>query len=315
MNILPALASMDELTLYGICSRNSDIVFRTEKQWGCKAWTDVEQMLSDPHLDIVYLSTPIGLHAKQGMQVLKAGKHLWCEKPLTCDLADTRKLALFAEEMGLTLAEGFMYLYHPQFRYLQRFVAEKNLGSVKTVTCRFGIPFLENPGFRYDESLCGGAFFDVGSYAVSAVLALFPSEDPIVLYANISGNDDYEVDLEGSAKLYFHSGSSVYLEWGVGRGYRNEIDIWGEKGSLFTDKIFSKPADYVPEFRLRNLNGVESIEKCESDNHFVSMFRYFRKMVNDDTMVNERLRILRLAYYLEEIRHISQNEKANSKFK
>ena len=156
-NILPALASMDELTLYGLCSRNENIVFRNAKQWNCKAWTDVDQMLSDPHLDIVYLATPIGLHAEQGMQVLKAGKHLWCEKPLTCDLDDTRKLTLLAEEKGLTLAESFMYLYHPQFKYLQRLVTEKRLGSVKTVTCRFGIPFLENPGFRYTRSLGGSA--------------------------------------------------------------------------------------------------------------------------------------------------------------
>ena len=89
----------------------------------------------------------------------------------------------------------------------------------------------------------------------------------------MTGNADYEVDLEGSAILCFPCGTTAYLEWGVGRGYRNEIDIWSENGSLFTNKIFSKPADYVPKFRVRNLNGVESVEQGISDNHFASMFR------------------------------------------
>lgn len=74
-NILPALALMNEFMLYGVCSRNTDTVFRTAEQWNCKAWTDAAQMLSDSHLDIVYLATPIGLHAEQGTQVLEAKKH------------------------------------------------------------------------------------------------------------------------------------------------------------------------------------------------------------------------------------------------
>ena len=157
--------------------------------------------------------------------------------------------------------------------------------------------------------------FDVGSYTVSAVLALFPTEEPIVVYADMAGHDGYQVDLEGSSKLCFPCGTTAYLEWGIGRGYRNEIDIWGENGSLFTDKIFSKPADYVPEFRVRNLNGAESFEQGDSDNHFVSMFRYFNKMVNDGTREIERLRILRRAYYLEKIRRISQKETTHCRFK
>ncbi|CAK8711763.1 hypothetical protein GCAAIG_01065 [Candidatus Electronema halotolerans] len=307
-NILPALASIDELTLYGVCSRNKDTVVHATEQWNCKAWTNPDEMLADQKVDVVYLATPIGLHAVQGMQVLNAEKHLWCEKPLTCDIADTRQLVHLSEEKKLTLTEGFMYLYHPQFTYLQQCITEQHLGAVKSVTCRFGLPFLDNPGFRYSRSLGGGALFDVGSYTISMLLALFPDQSPVVCYADIYGNDAYEIDLEGSAKLCFSGGIAAYLEWGIGRGYRNEIDIWCEKGSLFTDRIFSKPSDYVPEFRIKNLNGVESVEQGVPANHFIYMFKHFSKIIVSDTLVrNERQRILQLACYLEEIRHAAQN--------
>ena len=57
--------------------------------------------------------------------------------------------------------------------------------------------------------------------------------------------------MEGRALLSSSNGAKAYLDWGIGLGYRNEIDLWAENGSFFTDKIFSKPEDYQPVFRLR----------------------------------------------------------------
>ena len=55
-------------------------------------------MLSNPNIDIVYIATPIGVHFNLVIQALKAGKHVWCEKPLTCDYNDTEALIKFAIE-------------------------------------------------------------------------------------------------------------------------------------------------------------------------------------------------------------------------
>lgn len=307
-NILPVLSDMEELSLYGVCSRTKPVVDDCAKQFDCLGWIDPVMMLANQSIDIVYLATPIGLHASQGRQVLEAGKHLWCEKPLTCDLADTEMLIQLSRKKRLTLAEGFMYLDHPQFARVARFVQDKEMGTVKTVNCRFGIPTLENPGFRNDPTLGGGAFWDVGSYTVSAALALFPEQEVQVLYADKRNHKKDVIDSEGRVILRFFDGTIALLDWCIGCSYRNELDIWSEQGSLFTEKIFSKPAGYAPILKLRSLNGVEHTESVDTGNHFVNMFRRFCRMLVDRKVAHqEQQRILRLANLLDDVLRQTQN--------
>ena len=102
-------------------------------------------MIGDPQLDAVYLSTPIGLHAAHGRKVLGAHKHLWCEKPLAVDSEEATMLIELSRQRGVTLGEGFMYLYHHQFLYLREVLQSPRIGCLQSIWCRFGIPPLEHP--------------------------------------------------------------------------------------------------------------------------------------------------------------------------
>jgi predicted dehydrogenase len=300
--ILPALVEADGLMLYGVCSRNPTTVADCARTWGCKGWTDPRQMLEDPGVEIVYVATPIGLHAEHGDTALRARKHLWCEKPLTSRLEQTLSLIEQSRRLGLSLGEGHMYLHHPQFTRLAKYLSEGRLGRILGVSCAFGIPRLTNPGFRSDPSLSGGALFDVGSYPVSAVQALFPAERESVKYSSMSWRDGANVDTDGSCVLKFTNGAEAILEWRINSAYRSELQIWGEEGSLVTERVFSKPATYSPAFRLRDVHGVETIEHAEAGNHFVRMLEAFRLMVgNVQAMESERLAIARRAEVLHEI--------------
>ena len=92
------------------------------KQWDCNGWNDPLHMLNSTKVDVVYISTPIGVHFSMAKQAIIAGKHVWCEKPLTCSYADTQTLVSLAKESGKVLTESFMYLYHPQFYRVKKFV-------------------------------------------------------------------------------------------------------------------------------------------------------------------------------------------------
>ena len=62
-------------------------------------------MLNNSDVDVIYISTPIGIHFETSLQSLNAGKHVWCEKPLTCDYEDTKKLIHLARKKNLMLAK------------------------------------------------------------------------------------------------------------------------------------------------------------------------------------------------------------------
>ncbi len=301
-NILPALVHGHTVELMGVYSRNKNVVQECVELFNCETWNSVEEMLSAESVDVVYLCTPIGLHVEQGKQVLEANKHCWCEKPIASDYQDTQSLVDIASQRKLTLCEGFMYLYHPQFAWLKKHIHQEEFGSIKSIRCQFGIPFLQSPGFRYQADLGGSALLDVGCYPLSAVLELLPESEPVLQYIRMSKLDKYDVDIEGSAILSIGNKIDVFLEWGIGRSYRNEIDIWGNQNSVYTDKIFSKPADYVPSFTLTSSNGQKTVAACMAENHFIEMFEHFGKVVGDDTITNlEYERILRRSSYLDEL--------------
>jgi dTDP-3,4-didehydro-2,6-dideoxy-alpha-D-glucose 3-reductase len=298
--ILPTLVAIDKIKLLGVCSRNDDTVAEAAEQWGCYGWFAPEEMLNTPELDVVYIATPIGLHFSMAEQVLKAGKHVWCEKPLTCDYRETQALVALAKKSRKVLTESFMYLHHPQFNRVKRFVDESR--EIKSIICRFGIPDLAVPGFRNNPELCGGALWDVASYTTSALLALFPEQQVEVLFSEVVQNQNSSVDSEGRAILYFSSGVKAYLEWAIGVAYKNEIDLWSTEGSLFTDKIFSKPASYQSNYYLRDLNGSMHREQGEVCEQFMEMFYHFVEMMDDkEKIAAEREAILRRAKLLDDI--------------
>ena len=298
--ILPALSAIDEIKLIGVCSRNGEAVQTCAEQWDCYGWNDPERMLNSTEVDVVYIATPIGVHFSLAKQAIEAGKHVWCEKPLTCRYMDTQTLVLLAEERGKVLTESFMYLYHPQFHRVKKFVNDSK--GVFSVICRFGIPALDRPGFRNSSELCGGALWDVATYTVSALLTLFPNQQVKVIFSEVLTKKGLQVDNEGRAVLRFSQGATAYLEWGVGVGYKNEIDLWTKDGSFFTDKIFSKPKEYRPQYQIRDLNGNESLENGEKSEQFIDMFRNFLRIMNDkEQALTERENILKRAKLMNDI--------------
>lgn len=298
--ILPILSAINEIKLIGVCSRNCDVVESCAKHWDCYGWNDPKQMLNSSEVDVIYIATPIGVHFSLAKQAIEAGKHVWCEKPLTCRYIDTQTLVSLAEERGKIITESFMYLYHSQFLRVKKFVDDSK--GVYSVICRFGIPDLEKPGFRNSTELCGGALWDVATYTVSALLSLFPNQQVKVIFSEVLTKKGLHVDNEGRAVLRFSQGPTAYLEWGVGVGYKNEIDLWTKDGSFFTDKIFSKPKEYRPQYQIRDRSGNESLEYGEQSEQFVDMFRNFLRLMNDkEQAITERENILKRAKLMNDI--------------
>ena len=298
--ILPLLSTMDKIKMVGVCSRDGEMVKICAEQWSCYGWNDPLQMLNSNEVDVVYIATPIATHFSLVQQAIEAGKHVWCEKPLTCSYSDTQALVMLAEEKGKILTESFMYLFHPQFQRVKKFIGDSK--RIYSVICRFGIPNLDEPGFRNNPKLCGGALWDVATYTTSALLSLFPDQQVEVIFAEVLTKDSSQVDSEGRVVLRFSQGVTAYLEWGVGVAYKIEIDLWAEDGSFFTDKIFSKPKEYQPQYRIRDLHGNENVENGEQSEQFMEMFHNFARIMSDkEEAIAEKKSILQRAKLMNDI--------------
>ena len=301
--ILPALKENEHLDLYGVYSRNNDVVDKCKKKFDCLSWESPDAMLDDPHLDVVYVTTPTGIHASQGKMILESKKHFWCEKPFTSSHKQTKELIKLSIDKNLSVAEGFMYLYHPQFLWLKDYLKQYSNEEIINVDVKFTMPYPDKPGWRYNPQMGGSTLLDIGTYNLSIILELFENEIPEILFKEVKNIPSIPIDMNGRISLLYPSGTICNLFWGMGLPYRNEIDIVTSDGSIYSDKIFSKTDEYKPSFIIRDLNGNQKSIESINCNHFVRMFNYFFGLINNKHEAKkERDRILSLSEWTEKIR-------------
>ncbi|MFT5519475.1 MAG: NDP-hexose-3-ketoreductase [Enterobacterales bacterium] len=307
--ILPAIKGCQHLSLYGVYTRDQSVLSRVGEHYQCKAFSSEAELLNDSHLDVIYLSTPIGLHYSQGKSVLTANKHLWCEKPLATHYRHACELIELAREKALSVFEGFMYLYHPQFLHLNDYI-ENNHAQLDLIESRFTIPMLEKPGFRHNPDLGGSALYDIGCYPLSLVQALMGKQNSDIKYCRIKRDAQLGVDVRGKVLLEYESGVQASLDWGMGLGYTNSVSVLGAEGRVFADKIFSKPDEYEASVVSYDQYGNQIEQKSSSCNQFTAMFDAFaEKVTNLLSIEDEYNRMLGRTKLLENI-----NKYANSRF-
>lgn len=92
--------------------------------------TDIQEILGDSSIDAVAVATPVHTHFQLGMAVLKAGKHLWLEKPMTETSLQARKLVDEAERRKLVLLVDHTFLYTGAVRKMAEIIRKGDLGRI-----------------------------------------------------------------------------------------------------------------------------------------------------------------------------------------
>lgn len=94
-------------TLYGVANRTHSKAVDFAKKYGVtKVYDQIEDIFSDPEVDIIYISTPHNTHIKYLRQALAAGKHVLCEKSITLNAAELTEAKQLAEKNNVILAEA-----------------------------------------------------------------------------------------------------------------------------------------------------------------------------------------------------------------
>jgi predicted dehydrogenase len=92
--------------------------------------TDVDEVINDPKIDAIVIATPVRTHFKLGMAALKAGKHVWLEKPMTETAEQSRLLVEEAERRGKTLHVDHTFVYTGAVRKMGELIAKGEIGDL-----------------------------------------------------------------------------------------------------------------------------------------------------------------------------------------
>jgi len=157
--------------IYAVCSRSQEkaTAFANEHHIA-KAYGNLDDLLADEQVDIIYVATPHNYHIDTILPALRAGKHVLSEKAITMSSTQLAVAREVAASNHLILAEA-MTLYHmPLYEKLHEFAAERHLGALKMVQASFGSFKEPDPTNRFfNPDLAGGALLDIGVYALAFV--------------------------------------------------------------------------------------------------------------------------------------------------
>jgi predicted dehydrogenase len=201
-----------------------------------------DDLLADPRVEAVYISTPHPQHLEWAVKAARAGKHVLCEKPIGLNHREAGAIVGAAREHGVFLMEAFMYRAHPQTARLVELVQSGVIGEVRMIQAAFGFRAPFDPASRlFNNALAGGGILDVGCYPVSASRLVAGAAtgqafaDPVevkgVGHLGQTGIDEY-----AAAVMRFPNDILATVATGVSLEQENVLRVFGTDGHLFVPK-------------------------------------------------------------------------------
>jgi len=210
-----------------------------EKYGVARATTDLAELLSWDDVQVVYIGTPVYLHAEQAIAAAKAGKHILCEKPLALTASDCRRVMAAAEASGVKLAVGYMMRFHALHRRLKEIMDAGDLGQPVLARANFTCWYPEIPGaWRQDPKKGGGgALPDLATHCIDLLRWFLGEVKSVCAYADTI-TFTYPVDDIATMILKFASGAHGVVEacFNIPDAASQYIlEVYGTKGSVIAD--------------------------------------------------------------------------------
>jgi predicted dehydrogenase len=202
----------------------------------------MEKMADNPDIDVVYVVTPNGLHAEHTIKGLKAGKHVFCEKPMEVSVEKCEQMISEAKKANRMLAVGYRCQYDPNHIECRRLASEKVFGELKMIEAGFsrGITATE---WRVKKALSGGGpLMDVGIYALQTC-RFVSGREPIEITAKFGPITDAEKfkEVEESVEweMTFPGGLKTKCRTSYAQGDERGFTVTAEKGTFGLDPAYN----------------------------------------------------------------------------
>ena len=190
------------------------------------AYGSHEELLRDPNVDIVYISTVNSLHYRWAKAALESGKHVVCEKPCTITEAHSRELFTLAREKGLFLMEAEKMLFLPAILELKESIQAGKLGEIYMAELAHSFKATYN-NWMFDREAGGGPLLSSGIYAVQLLQFLFGEIETIQgIKSSMDDGVEWQYVLSGATR----SGVLYSIKNSTRAVLDNNARIFGTKG-------------------------------------------------------------------------------------
>ncbi|MBD1426764.1 Gfo/Idh/MocA family protein [Sphingobacterium arenae] len=221
-----------------------------------KVYQDVTTLLADPNIDIVYIATPPSTHKEYALQVIRAGKAVYVEKPMAMSYREAKEMYELAKQKGVALFVAFYRRALPYFFQVKQWIDEGKIGRLLTVSVRLiRPPYLSDldPNthtWRIKKEIGGeGYFVDMAPHTLDILDYIIGPIAEVRGYANnLAGN--YKVSDSVCASWLHNNGVLGNGTWtfsSISEAEQDQIIITGTNGEIrFSTFDFSPIAWITP---------------------------------------------------------------------
>jgi len=272
-----------------ICGRTPSAVRAAAREYGWdEAATDWQEVVARKDIDIVDVSTPGDSHMEIAIAAARAGKAVFCEKPLANTVRDAERMLAAVEKAGVVHMICHNYRRAPAVMLARQLIAEGQLGTIRHYRGTYLQDWITDPNFplvwRLDKKKAGsGALGDIAAHSidlarflvgeiseVAADLATFVKMRP--LPDNPKKRGRVTVDDASVSLVRFANGAIGTIEatrMAPGRKNYNRFEINGSRGSLAFDLERMNELELYLEADQQRVRGFRRILVTESTHPYV----------------------------------------------
>lgn len=238
--LLNAANTLDDFTLYGVCSRSNGATFLANhpQNTQAKIFTSIEDVCQDQNVDAVYIAAPNSLHKNYAVMCLEAGKHVLGEKPSAANSHELNAILSAAKKHQRLYMEAMMTTHLPNFALIKQAMSKigtprKFIGQYSQYSSRYDkYKNGERPNTFLPE-FANGALLDLGIYPLYLLIALWGAPQSV----NASGVLlDTGVDGAGDVLLNYADKQAVISYSKISQG-DNITEIQGERGRIRIEAV------------------------------------------------------------------------------
>ena len=135
-----------------------------------KVYDNMNDVFTDPEVNVVYISTPHNTHLEFMKKAIENGKHILVEKAITLNSDELNEAISLAKEKGVIIGEAMTIFHMPIYKKLNEILESGALGKVNLITMNFGsFKEYDMTNRFFNRNLAGGAMLDIGVYALSFI--------------------------------------------------------------------------------------------------------------------------------------------------
>ena len=237
--VMPAINAHPHCQVQALMVRDLERAAQLAAEFGAQChYHRVDDLLADPAIDAVYISSPVDLHYQHVLAAAAQGKHVFCEKPMALTAAQCRRMTEACAEANVHLEICFVLRGWPIYHQVKSLIDQKRLGQLVQLRAHLAKWAPRQTGeWRLDPKQSGGGILiDAGSHYLDLFRFLAGDLARIGCMGS-SAVFNWDVEESAFALMQFKSGAHATLSATSTVPYGgNVLEIYGTEGSLLLGK-------------------------------------------------------------------------------